>query len=73
MLSNFAISVIRDARLYVEMQSGYGFHLLFAEDEILAPYPKLIVPNQPELVRKIEELQTSKMRINFELKDSTTS
>jgi len=65
--------VIRDARLYVEMPSRYGFHLLFAEDEILAAYPKLIVPNQPELVRKIEELQTSKIRINFELKDSATS
>ena len=73
MFSNFAISVIRDARLYVEMPSRYEFHLLFAEDEILAAYPKLIVPNQPELVRKIEELQTSKIRINFKPKDSTTS
>jgi len=62
--------VIRDARLYSEIKTEYGIHLLFARDKVPATWPKVILPNSPDLVRKFVKMETSKIRVNFAI-DST--
>ncbi|KAF2240204.1 hypothetical protein BU26DRAFT_556993 [Trematosphaeria pertusa] len=62
--------VIRDARLYAESKTGYAITFIFATAEVLAAWPKIILPNSPELVRKVVNMESPKIGVNFAIKDS---
>ncbi|KAF2177368.1 hypothetical protein K469DRAFT_720701 [Zopfia rhizophila CBS 207.26] len=65
--------VIRDARLYAETKTGYAITFIFATDEVLAAWPKITLPNSPELVRKVVNMESPKIGVNFAIKDSAGS
>jgi hypothetical protein len=41
--------VLHDARLYVEIKTGYAITFLFATDEAIALWPPITLPNLPDL------------------------
>lgn len=59
--------IIRDARLFVAIKEGYAITWLFGKEDALASWPKIALPNVPDLIRMIVRMETSDIKINFEL------
>lgn len=67
--SNKSSRVIRDARLYARSKDGYAINFIFATDDVLATWPKFIIPNSPELVRMVVNMETPTIGVNFAITD----
>ena len=67
--------VILDARLGREILEGYAITVIFMTEELLArsKVPKMLLPNLPGLKEKVADMQSEKIRLNFEFEDSTMS
>lgn len=57
--------VILDARPAFEIQSGYAITFIFAADEVVASWPKIVLPNSSGVIRKVVGMETSKIKVNF--------
>ncbi|CAI6079407.1 unnamed protein product [Clonostachys chloroleuca] len=65
--------IIRDARTYAEIPEGYAITFIFAKPDSLSTWPKILLANSPELIRLAVSMETPKIRLNFAIKDSSTS
>jgi hypothetical protein len=65
--------VIRDARLCTEIKEGYAITFIFATDDVVATWPKLLLPNSPELIRAVVKMETEHIKINFAVRDSAAN
>ncbi|KAK5212200.1 hypothetical protein LTR41_002442 [Exophiala xenobiotica] len=65
--------VILDARLGFETKKGYAITFMFATDEVLAGWPKMILPDSPGLVAKVIDMKSPKIGVNFAFRGSTGS
>ncbi|CZR37693.1 uncharacterized protein FPRO_07116 [Fusarium proliferatum ET1] len=65
--------VIRDARTYAETLKGYAITFLFAVADSLSGWPKILLANSPKLIRMAVEMETSKISLNFAIKDTTNT
>ncbi|KAH8651695.1 hypothetical protein BGZ61DRAFT_500926 [Ilyonectria robusta] len=63
--------IIRDARTYAEIMKGYAITFLFAVEDALSGWPKILLANSPELVRLAVKMETPKIRLNFAIKDTS--
>ncbi|KAH7108935.1 hypothetical protein B0J13DRAFT_320697 [Dactylonectria estremocensis] len=65
--------IIRDARLFAAIKEGYAITWLFGKDDALSSWPKIALPNVPDLIRMIVRMETSDIRINFDIAYPATS
>ncbi|KAF5020567.1 hypothetical protein F66182_7399 [Fusarium sp. NRRL 66182] len=65
--------IIRDARLFTSIKEGYAITWLFGKDDALSSWPKIALPNVPDLIRMIVRMETSHIRINFNIAYPATS
>lgn len=65
--------IIRDARLFAAIKEGYAITWLFGKDDALSSWPKIALPNVPDLIRMIVRMETSYIKINFEIAHPATS
>ena len=68
--SDTACRVILDARLGFEIRQGYAITFMFATDDVLAAWPKMILPNLRMLIEKVADMESPKIGVNFEFKGS---
>jgi hypothetical protein len=61
--------VLHDARLYVEIKTGYAITFLFATDEAIALWPPITLPNLPEFVQKANDMMSRTIGLNLEFID----
>lgn len=61
--------VILDARLGFETKQGYAITFMFATDEVLTGWPKMVLPNSPGLVGKVVDMDSPKIGMNFAFKN----
>ncbi|KAH7108605.1 hypothetical protein B0J13DRAFT_463268, partial [Dactylonectria estremocensis] len=54
-------------------QGGYAITWLFGKDDALSSWPKIALPNVPDLIRMIVRMETSDIRINFDIAYPATS
>ncbi|KAH7363615.1 hypothetical protein B0T11DRAFT_95239 [Plectosphaerella cucumerina] len=59
--------VIRDGRLYVEHKAGSAITFVFATDDAMTDIPKIMLPALPRLIERLEEIQTERMKINYDV------
>ncbi|KZL67538.1 hypothetical protein CT0861_00342 [Colletotrichum tofieldiae] len=62
--------VVLDARLAFEIKIGYAITFIFATDEVVAAWPKISLPNSPEVVRKVVNMESQKIKVNFAVQAS---
>lgn len=65
--------MILDARLGREICKGYAITVIFMTEELLARFkiPKMPLPNLPGLKDKVADMESARVRLNFEFEDST--
>lgn len=63
-------SVILDARLGFQIKKGYAITFVFATDEVLAKWKKIVLPYSAGLERRVADIKASstKIGLNFNLK-----
>jgi len=57
--------VILDARICFEMEQGYAITFMFATDEVLKAWPKMILPNSRMLIANVANMESPKIGVNF--------
>ncbi|PNY23835.1 Uncharacterized protein TCAP_06223 [Tolypocladium capitatum] len=57
--------VIRDARLCVSITEGYAITFGFATEDLVAGKPKMLLPNLNALKRKVAEMESPGIGVNF--------
>lgn len=61
--------MIRDPRLYIESQTGYVITFMFATEEVLADWPKILLLDLPESREKVASMESTKVGVNFAFQD----
>lgn len=61
--------VILDARLAFRIERGYAIHCVFATRKELEGWPKKRFPKDPDLERKVAEMESRTMGLNFTFTD----
>ncbi|KAB2099594.1 hypothetical protein AG0111_0g12091 [Alternaria gaisen] len=61
--------VIRDPRLYIESRTGYAITFMFAKEEVLAGWPKIVLLDKPGLREKVAKMESTKIGVNFAFQD----
>lgn len=59
--------VIRDARLFTSIKEGYAITWSFGKHDAISSWAKIALPNIPDLIRRIVQMETSDIKINFEI------
>ena len=62
--------VVRDARLRLKITKGYVITLIFATDQLVAGWPKMILPKSTALEEKVSTMQSQDVGVNFAFHDS---
>lgn len=62
--------MIRDPGLFIESQVGYTITFIFATEEVIASWPKIILSDLPELREKVASMKSTKIGVNFAFQDS---
>lgn len=57
--------VIRDARLSVKIVEGYTITFIFATDDLVATWPKMLLPNTDALKDRVAEMESPDIGVNF--------
>ncbi|KAF9730011.1 hypothetical protein PMIN06_012490 [Paraphaeosphaeria minitans] len=57
--------VIHDGRTFTQIKTGYGITFQFATDDVIQKWPKITVPNSTDLVRKVVNMESAKIKVNF--------
>lgn len=62
--------VIIDARTRYEIKEGYAIKFEFVtEDLVTTKWPKMMLPSMDSLRRKVDEMQSAKIALNFAFYD----
>lgn len=56
---------ILDARLQFVIEEGFAIAFEFATPEVIETWPKMYLPDIPELKQKVADMGSSKIRTNF--------
>ncbi|KAK0628276.1 hypothetical protein B0T17DRAFT_486756 [Bombardia bombarda] len=64
---------ILDARLGYEIKKGYTITFMFATDDVLAGWTKMILPYSQELANKVAAMESTKIGVNFAFDTGNTS
>ncbi|UPK90869.1 hypothetical protein LCI18_001804 [Fusarium solani-melongenae] len=59
--------IIRDARLFTTIKKGYAITWLFGKGNAISRWAKIPLPSIPDLIRRIVQMETSDIKINFEI------
>jgi len=59
--------VIMDARLGFEIKAGYAITFMFGTEDVVASWPKIVLPNSAALVKKIETMESRSERIGLNI------
>ncbi len=64
--------MILDARLGFEIKQGYAITFLFAVDEVIANWAKIVLPYSEALVGKVSDMEreSGKIGLNFTFEGS---
>jgi alpha-glucuronidase len=67
--------VVLDARLGFEIKEGYAITFLFAVDEVIANWAKIVLPYSERLVEKVSNMkkESRKIGLNFTFEPSPRS
>ncbi|KAG8422544.1 hypothetical protein J3459_010285 [Metarhizium acridum] len=57
--------VIRDARLSVRIVKEYAITFIFAEEDLAASWPKMLLPNLDVLKQKVANMESQDIAVNF--------
>lgn len=56
-----------DARLGFEIKTGYAITFMFGTEDVVASWPKIVLPNSAPLVKKIELMETRSEKIGLNI------
>ncbi|KAJ3494997.1 hypothetical protein NLG97_g3709 [Lecanicillium saksenae] len=59
--------VIMDARLGFEIRTGYAITFMFGTEDVVASWPKIVLPNSAVLAKKIEIMEARSKRIGLNI------
>lgn len=63
--SNITSRVIVDARLAFEIKQGSPITSVFATEDELKGWAKIVLPKSEDLVRKVAEMESKRIGVNF--------
>ncbi|KAH6705875.1 hypothetical protein EV126DRAFT_178783 [Verticillium dahliae] len=61
--------IIADARLGFEIKEGYAITFLFATEEVVAKWAKIVLPNSEDLKRKVADMRRPNIDLNFDFEE----
>ena len=66
---NASNRAILDARLSFEIKEGFAIMFAFTTEDELKTWTKMFLPNSPEFVRKVAEMESTNIGVNFAFED----
>ncbi|UPX17092.1 uncharacterized protein EKO05_0007468 [Ascochyta rabiei] len=57
--------MIRDPRLFIEIRRGYTITFLFATEEVLARWPKILLLDLPEIRERVAHMESMRVGMNI--------
>lgn len=64
-LQLMASKILERTRLYAETKAGYAFTFIFATPEVVAPWPKIKVPDSQDFRQKATDMESPTIGVNF--------